>query len=75
MLDKIKALAEEISRVEPKSLAELDEIRIKYISKKGIISQLFDDFREVAPELKKEVGKALNELKNLAMDKINTAKE
>lgn len=75
MLDKIKALAEEISRVKPKSLAELDEIRIKYISKKGIISQLFDDFRVVAPELKKEVGKALNELKNLAMDKINTAKE
>jgi phenylalanyl-tRNA synthetase alpha chain len=45
MLDKIKALQEEIIRAEPKSPAELDEMRIKYISKKGIISQLFDEFR------------------------------
>jgi phenylalanyl-tRNA synthetase alpha chain len=75
MLDKIKALQEEIIRAEPKSPAELDEMRIKYISKKGIISQLFDDFRNVAPEQKKEVGKALNDLKNAALDKINQLKE
>jgi phenylalanyl-tRNA synthetase alpha chain len=75
MLNKIKAILEEISRVEPKSLAELDDIRIKYISKKGIISQLFDDFRNVAAEQKKEVGKALNELKTAAVEKINRLKE
>jgi phenylalanyl-tRNA synthetase alpha chain len=75
MLDKIKALLEEISQAEPKTVAQLDEMRIKYISKKGIISQMFDDFRNVAPDLKKEVGKALNDLKNAALDKINQLKE
>jgi len=75
MLEKIKTIQEEISRMDPKTPAELDEIRIKYLSKKGIISQLFDDFRNVAPELKKEVGKALNELKNAAQDRINHLKE
>jgi phenylalanyl-tRNA synthetase alpha chain len=75
MLEKIKALQEEISRVDPKSLAELDEIRIKYISKKGIINQLFEDFKNVAPEQKKEVGKALNDLKTGIYDRINILKE
>jgi phenylalanyl-tRNA synthetase alpha chain len=75
MLEKIKALHEEISKVTPKSLVELDEIRIKYISKKGIISQLFNDFKEVAPDIKKEVGKALNDLKNAAQEKINQLRE
>jgi phenylalanyl-tRNA synthetase alpha chain len=75
MLEKITALQEEISQAEPKTPAELDEMRIKYISKKGIISQLFDDFRNVAPDQKKEVGKALNDLKNAALDKINQLKE
>lgn len=75
MLEKIKALAEEISRAEPKSLNELEEVRIRFISKKGIISQLFDDFRNVAPDQKKEVGKALNDLKTFALDRINFLKE
>jgi phenylalanyl-tRNA synthetase alpha chain len=75
MLEKITALQEEISQAEPKTPAELDEMRIKYISKKGIISQLFDDFRYVAPDQKKEVGKALNDLKSTALDKINLLKE
>ncbi len=75
MLDKIKILHNEISAVNPASLTELDEIRIRYISKKGSISQLFNDFKEVAPELKKEVGKALNDLKDFALERINTLRE
>lgn len=75
MLEKIKALHEEISRIVPQSAAELEEVRIRYISKKGIISQLFEDFKEVAPEMKKEVGKALNDLKNMTLEKINRFKE
>jgi phenylalanyl-tRNA synthetase alpha chain len=75
MLEKIKAYLQEISHAEPKTAAELYEMRIKYISKKGIISQLFDDFRNVVPDQKKEVGKALNDLKNATFDKINQLKE
>lgn len=52
----------EIKKV--KNLKELEDFRIKYLSRKGIISQLFEDFKEVAPEVKREVGKSLNLLKN-----------
>ena len=75
MLDKIKALKEEISAATANSLEEVDELRIKYISKKGSINQLFADFKNVPVEQKKEVGKAINDLKTLALDKINALKE
>lgn len=75
MLEKIKALKREIEAAAPETVAMLEELRIRYISKKGIISQLFDEFRNVDPAMKKEVGKALNELKNSAQEKINQLKE
>ncbi len=75
MLEKIKALKREIEAAAPETVAMLEELRIRYISKKGIISQLFDEFRDVDPAMKKEVGKALNELKNSAQEKINQLKE
>ncbi len=75
MLDKIKALQEEIGAIVASTLEEVDELRIKYISKKGSISQLFDDFKTVPAEQKKEIGKAINDLKELALEKINSLKE
>ncbi|MEN8117193.1 MAG: phenylalanine--tRNA ligase subunit alpha [Bacteroidota bacterium] len=75
MLDKIKALQEEIEKIVASSKEEVDELRIKYISKKGSINQLFADFKNVPPEQKKEVGQAINILKNFALDKINSLKE
>lgn len=75
MLDRIKALQEEISTTVASTLEEVDELRIKYISKKGSINQLFADFKNVPGNQKKEVGKAINDLKNLALDKINALKD
>ncbi|MCE4564101.1 phenylalanine--tRNA ligase subunit alpha [Maribellus sp. CM-23] len=75
MLDKIKALQEEIDKIVASSKEEVEELRIKYISKKGHISQLFNDFKTVPPEQKKEVGQAINVLKQFALDKINGLKE
>jgi len=75
MLDKIKALQEEIEKVVASSKDEVEELRIKYISKKGQISQLFNDFKNVPPEQKKEVGQAINILKEFALEKINSLKE
>ena len=75
MLGKIKALLKEIEEAAPVTLAELEEFRIMYISKKGLISQLFSDFKDMEPGLKKEVGKALNELKSATLDKISRLKE
>ena len=75
MLEKIKALQEEIEKIVVSGKEEVEELRLKYISKKGTISQLFEDFKNVSPEQKKEVGQAINTLKNFALDKINTLKE
>jgi len=74
MLDKIKALQEEIDKLVASSKEEVEELRIKYISKKGSINQLFSEFKNVPPEQKKEVGQAINTLKTFALDKINTLK-
>ncbi|MGE0020151.1 MAG: phenylalanine--tRNA ligase subunit alpha [Draconibacterium sp.] len=75
MLEKIKALQEEIEKAAASTKEEVEELRLKFISKKGSISQLFDDFKNVSPEQKKEVGQAINTLKNFALDKINVLKE
>ena len=75
MLDKIQQLKDEIQNLHVSSAAEVEDLRIKYLSKKGAISQLMNDFRTVAPELKRELGQKLNELKNMATDRINTLRE
>ncbi len=75
MKNKIKQLTETINTLQANSLEELEALRIKYLSKKGEISLLFNDFRNVANEEKREVGQLLNNLKNSAQDKINNLKE
>ncbi len=75
MLDKIKALQEEIGSAVASSLEEVEELRIKYISKKGKVNQLFAAFKDVPAEQKKEVGQAINNLKNFARDKITQIRE
>jgi len=75
MKNKIKGLLDEVRKLEAGSMEELEALRIKYLSKKGSISTLMNDFRNVAAEEKREVGKHLNELKELAQNKINELKE
>ena len=62
MLDKIKALLIEVENMKAANAEELEALRIKYLSKKGEISMLMNDFREVAGEQKREIGKYLNDL-------------
>lgn len=75
MLDKIRALLDEIDAIKAATKEEVEELRIRYISKKGVLNQLFAEFKDVHPDLKKEVGKALNDLKETAQEKINKLKE
>jgi phenylalanyl-tRNA synthetase alpha chain len=75
MLERIEALKTEISSVSASSKEAVEELRIKYLSKKGLVSALFDDFKNVPVEQKKAIGAALNELKNFALEKINGLKE
>ena len=75
MLAKIEQLLQEVENLTASNAEELEALRIKYLSKKGIINALMADFRNVPAEQKKEVGMKLNELKNHAQERINTLKE
>lgn len=75
MVNKINGLLAEIESLKASSKEELEAIRIKYLSKKGEISSLMNDFRNVAAEEKRSVGQKLNELKVKAQEKINELKE
>ncbi len=71
LLQKIENLIKEISALQATDAEEIEALRLKYLSKKGEINALMQDFRNVAPEDKKTVGIKINELKQLAMEKIN----
>jgi len=75
MLEKINILLAEVEGFAAQSKEHVEEYRIKWLSKKGQVTALFDDFKTVAPEIKREVGQKLNELKVKAQDKINELKE
>lgn len=75
MLQKIETLKAEVQAVSAANEVEVEELRIKYLSKKGVISQLMTDFRSVPAEQKREVGVKLNELKTLATERINALRE
>lgn len=75
MIQKIEQLMQEISALQAKNAEEAEALRIKYLSKKGEISQLMNDFRNVPAEQKKEVGMKINELKTLAQEKITALKD
>lgn len=75
LLDKINQLIDEISNVSAENLADVEQLRLKYLSKKGEITALMSDFRGVAADQKKVVGMKINELKQLAIERINELKE
>ncbi|MDH6308690.1 phenylalanyl-tRNA synthetase alpha chain [Dysgonomonas sp. PFB1-18] len=75
MIDKINRLLSEIDNLKASKADEIEALRIKYLSKKGEISELMNDFRNVASDQKREVGMKLNELKEKAQERINQLKD
>ncbi|MDD3063442.1 MAG: phenylalanine--tRNA ligase subunit alpha [Massilibacteroides sp.] len=75
MIDRIKTLLKEVEELKANNAEELEALRIKYLSKKGEISTLMNDFRNVAADQKREVGQFLNQLKEATQQKINDLKE
>ena len=75
MIEKINLLLQEIQNLTASSKEEVERLRIQYLSKKGILNDLFNDFKNVPNEEKRAVGQLLNELKNTAQEKINSLKE
>ena len=75
MIEKINQLLDEIEHLSASNADEIEALRIKYLSKKGQISLLMDDFRNVPSDQKRDVGMQLNELKQKAQNKIHSLKE
>lgn len=75
MLNKVKALLEEVNNFNAEKAEEVESFRIKYLGKKGILNDLFAKFKNVEPTQRKEFGQALNTLKNLALEKVNSLRD
>ncbi|HTN20869.1 MAG TPA: phenylalanine--tRNA ligase subunit alpha [Pelobium sp.] len=75
MQSKITQYTAEINAFEPKTAEELESFRIKFLGTKGIVKDLFDEFKAVSPEEKRVLGKVLNQFKQLAEAKFNDYKD
>ncbi len=75
MIEKIDALLSEIEQLTVSESKSLEAARIKYLGKKGAISALMDDFRNVPADQKREIGQRVNELKTKATEKIQLLKQ
>lgn len=74
MIDKVKAHLEEVEQFNANTPEAVEDFRIKYAGKKGILNDLFASFREVKNEDKKAYGQVLNELKSAVAEKVEILK-
>ncbi|MBQ3673221.1 MAG: phenylalanine--tRNA ligase subunit alpha [Paludibacteraceae bacterium] len=75
MKDSIQSLLAQVQQINATSAEELEALRIKYLSKKGEITSLFNEFRNVPADQKRELGQMLNQLRQEAETRINTLRE
>ena len=75
LLEKIEELLKEVSNLSAKNAEDVEQLRLKYLSKTGEINALMADFRNVAADEKKNIGIKINELKKTVTDKINSLRE
>ncbi|WP_152285925.1 phenylalanine--tRNA ligase subunit alpha [Flavicella marina] len=74
MLDKVKELIGDVKAFNATTKEEVEQFRIQYLGSKGILKDLFNDFKNVENELKKDIGQALNQLRGAATDRVNELK-
>jgi phenylalanyl-tRNA synthetase alpha chain len=75
MLDKVKELIGDVKAFKATSKEEVEAFRIKYLGSKGLLKDLFNDFKNVDASLKKDLGQALNNLRNSATQKVQELNE
>lgn len=75
MISKINDILAEVSNLIAENEEQLEALRLKYLSKKGLINQLMADFRNVPAEQKREVGMRVNELKDALQNRFNELKQ
>jgi phenylalanyl-tRNA synthetase alpha chain len=75
MIDKIKEHIAEVENFTTQAKEDIENFRIKYLGKKGLLNEFFAEFRNVPNEQKKEFGQTINKLKTVAQEKVNALKE
>jgi phenylalanyl-tRNA synthetase alpha chain len=75
MEDRIKTLLEEVSAFKAQTKETVENFRLKYISKKGVVAELFEELKKVSIEEKKNLGKVLNQLKQTAESKFQALQQ
>ncbi|MBQ7631734.1 MAG: phenylalanine--tRNA ligase subunit alpha [Paludibacteraceae bacterium] len=73
--DQIQSLLAQVEAMQASSAEEIEALRIQYLSKKGEITALFNDFRSVPSDQKRELGQLLNQLRQEAETRINAMRE
>ena len=74
MIETIKEHLAEVEKYISTSKDEIENFRIKYLGKKGLLNDFFAEFKNVPNEQKKEFGRVINQLKKTATEKVNTLK-
>lgn len=75
MIERIKEYIVEVEGFETRDKELLEQFRIKYLGSKGLLKDLFAEFKNVPNEQKKEFGQVINALKNAAEEKLKTLQE
>ena len=75
MIDHIKKLIKEADEFSADSLSAVEDFRVKFLGKKGLLNDLFEAFKAVPNNEKKTCGQAINELKKTAQERVNTLKK
>ncbi len=74
-MNKIDKLMADVAAMHANNAEEAEKLRIKYLGRKGIINDLMEEFRSIAPEKKRELGQKLNALKQAITERINSLKD
>lgn len=74
MIDKIKGYIDEVERFTADNAEDVEQFRIQYLGKKGILNEFFAEFKNVPNDQKKEFGKTINQLKLSAQEKVDQLK-
>ncbi|BAO54742.1 phenylalanine--tRNA ligase subunit alpha [Nonlabens marinus] len=75
MLEKVKEHIARVEGFEAQTAEAVEKFRIEYLGTKGLLKELFAAFKEVPNDQKKEFGQAINQLKQLATDKVQQLKD
>lgn len=75
MREKIDELLKRVEEFSPRTAAELEEFRIRILGRKGELNGIMEEFKSVAPEMKRELGQSINKLKNRAQERFNELKK